>query len=101
MSVSWPEPTHGPRSASSSSCHKIARLISSDIHGILTLPLEVDMSPKLPYFLAATWISLLFAPLSLAQSTFGSITGIVTDPSGGVVCRTHPTRNPPPSDTYP
>src|SRR3989442_3073117 len=43
------------------------------------------MSHKLRYFLAAACTGFLFAPLGPAQSTFGSITGIVTDSSGGVV----------------
>ncbi len=42
------------------------------------------MSLKLRYLITVACIGVLFASLSLAQSTFGSITGVVTDPSGGV-----------------
>jgi hypothetical protein len=39
--------------------------------------------------IAGACVSLLFGGLCLAQSTFGSITGVVTDPSGGVVPKAH------------
>ncbi|HYL37727.1 MAG TPA: TonB-dependent receptor [Bryobacteraceae bacterium] len=43
------------------------------------------MHYKLQRLCAALCTGLLFASLGLAQSTFGSITGVVTDPSGSIV----------------
>ena len=43
------------------------------------------MSERIGRLIAAVCAGLLFASLGVAQSTFGSITGVVTDPSGAVV----------------
>ena len=43
------------------------------------------MSQNLRYIVAGLLACILFTSISLSQSTFGSITGTVTDPAGAVV----------------
>jgi hypothetical protein len=45
------------------------------------------MFEKQRFVIAPILIGFLFSSVSMAQSTFGSITGVVTDPSGGLVVK--------------
>jgi hypothetical protein len=49
--------------------------------------LQSDISRKMRYLIGVVSIACLITGLSLGQSTFGSITGIVADPSGAVIAK--------------